>query len=183
MSRSKPIHSNFENFHIPRYNELPTMELYSDQLITYLLEHLHPIQIDKKDPLITTSMVNSYVKCGLIPPTNKKRYTKRHIAYLIVICVFKQIYSIPKIVQMINIQTQLFETEIAYDYFCTELENALQNVNSHSIKMSKDTTVSGKEERLFVRASVYAFALKFMVESYLESTNGLTKQIIEDHSL
>lgn len=175
MSRSKPINANYKNFHIPRYNELPTMELYSDQLITYLLEHLGPIHIDKKDPLITTSMVNNYVKCGLIPHTNKKKYSKTHISYLMVICVFKQIYSIPKIVQMIKIQTKLFETEVAYNYFCTELENALQNIDSHSIKMSKDTTISGKEERLFARASVYAFALKLMVEKYLESKSNLTK--------
>ncbi|MEG0177564.1 DUF1836 domain-containing protein [Anaerorhabdus sp.] len=163
------FNNQFKKFHIPRYHELPSIDIYSDQLINYLKEALEPIQIDKKDSLITTAMINNYVKCGLIPPTIKKRYNRKHIAYLIVICVFKQLYPIPKIVKMIKVQKELFETEQAYDYFCIELENALKTVDINSVKMSKDTTLTGKEERLFVRASIYAFALKFMVENYLDT--------------
>ncbi|SJZ59169.1 DUF1836 domain-containing protein [Anaerorhabdus furcosa] len=163
------FNQQFKHFHIPRYNELPSIDIYSDQLINYLKDTLEPIQIDKRDSLITTAMINNYVKCGLIPPTVKKRYNRKHIAYLMVICVFKQIYPIPKIIKMIRVQKQHFETETAYDYFCTELENALRTVDISSMKMSKDTSQTGKEERLFVRASIYAFALKYMVENYLDS--------------
>ncbi|MEG2800210.1 MAG: DUF1836 domain-containing protein [Erysipelotrichaceae bacterium] len=163
------FNKKFKDYHLPRYQELPSIDIYSDQLITYLKETLEPLQIDKKDSLITTAMINNYVKCGLIPSTIKKKYNRRHIAYLIVICVFKQIYPIPKIVKMISVQKELFETELAYNYFCTELENALQTVDVNSIKMSKDTSITGKEERLFVRASIYAYTLKYFVENYLDT--------------
>lgn len=163
------FNKKFQKYTLPRYHELPSIEIYSDQLITYLKETLEPLQIDKKDSLITTAMINNYVKCGLIPPTTKKKYNRKHLAYLIVICVFKQIYPIPKIVKMIQIQKHLFETDIAYDYFCTELENALQTVDISNIKLHKDTTITGKEERLFVRASIYAYALKYFVEDYLDT--------------
>lgn len=162
---NKPI-LNFEQFHLPRWSELPSIELYSDQVISYILETLEPLQIDD-DPILTTAMINNYVKCKLVPPTNKKRYNRNHIALLIVICIFKRIYSIPKIIQMIQIQKNIFDLDIAYNYFCTELENSLCNVGADEIKISEDTTQTGKEERLFVRASVNAFALKLLVETYL----------------
>lgn len=162
------FNKKFQHYKLPRYQELPSIELYSEQLITYLKETLEPLQIDKKDPLITTAMINNYVKCGLIPPTTKKKYNRKHLAYLIVICVFKQLYPIPKIIKMIHIQKNLFETELAYDYFCNELENALKTVDINNIKLHRDTSITNKEERLFVRASIYAFALKYFVEDYLD---------------
>ena len=156
-----------KKLHIPRYNELPEIELYMDQLIEYLNSRFAPFQIDEKDR-ITAAMVNNYVKSKIIPPTVKKRYSKYHVAYLIVICVFKQIYPISKIMEMIKIQKRIFTTQEAYDYFCVELENALVSAFSMSGTLSIDTSSSMQEERLFVRASVNSFAQKLLVEKYLQ---------------
>lgn len=157
-----------EALHIPRYHELPDIELYMDQLIEYLNGKLSIFQIDKKDTVITTAMVNNYVKSKVLPPTVKKRYSKNHVAYLIVICIFKQIYPISKILDMIKIQKAIFSTETAYDYFCTELENALISAFSMSGELSQDTSSTLQEERLFVRASVNSFAQRHLVEKYLQ---------------
>ena len=159
----------YQNIHLPRFEQLPKIELYSDQLITYLQDVLSPLQINQEDTIITTAMINNYIKSGLLQPTNKKRYNNYHIAYLIVICVFKQLYPINKINEMIQIQTQLFTTEISYDYFCQELENALSNAFSFTQTMSKDTTKTYIEERLFVRATCNAFANKLLVVRYLDT--------------
>lgn len=161
----------YSTIHIPRYDELPKMELYSDQIIKYLKEQLDIIQINKDETIITTAMINNYVKSGLIHPTNKKKYTKNHIAYLIVICIFKQLYAINKINDMIKIQTQIFDIEQSYNYFCQELENALYNAFNFKTTLSKDTTKTNKEERLFVRATCNAYANKLLVERYLEYKN------------
>lgn len=158
---------SFDGFHLPRWDEIPSIGLYSEQVITYIQETLQPLKIDDTDPPLTTAMINNYVKCKLIPPTEKKRYSRKHIAFLIVISVFKKIYAIPKIVQMIHIQSKLFEPKLAYDYFCTELENSLQTIHKQDIQLSEDTSQTGREERLLVRASVNAFALKLLVEFYL----------------
>lgn len=158
---------DIKKLHIPRYHELPEIELYMDQLIEYLNGRFAPFQIDDKDT-ITAAMVNNYVKSKIIPPTVKKRYSRNHVAYLIVICVFKQIYPISKIMDMIKIQKRIFTTEKAYDYFCVELENALISAFSMSGTLSIDTSSSMQEERLFVRASVNSFAQKLLVEKYLQ---------------
>lgn len=156
-----------KTLHIPRYNELPEIELYMDQLIEYLNGKFAPFQIEAKDT-ITAAMVNNYVKSKIIPPTVKKRYSKNHVAYLIVICVFKQIYPISKIMEMIQIQKKIFDYQTAYDYFCVELENALISAFSMSGNLSVDTSHSKIEERLFVRASVNSFAQRLLVEKYLQ---------------
>ncbi|MFV0380331.1 MAG: DUF1836 domain-containing protein [Anaerorhabdus sp.] len=156
-----------ENFKLPRWEDLPNIDLYSEQVISYILDILEPLRIDKDEPLLTTSMINNYVKCKLIPPANKKRYNKGHIAFLIIVCIFKKIYALDKIVKMINIQKDIFETNVAYDYFCIELENSLKSIDINNMVLSKDTTKTNREERLFVRASVNAFTLKYLVELYL----------------
>ena len=79
---------------IPLWNELPELDLYMDQIIVLMEKYLGTTPQDK---LITPSMINNYVKLGIIPPPQKKKYSKTHIAYLIIICSLKQVMPIPDI--------------------------------------------------------------------------------------
>lgn len=164
----KEYEERLKMLHLPRYSELPDIELYMDQLIIYITRQLEILQVDNKENVITTAMVNNYVKSGVLAPTIKKKYSKNHIAYLLVVCVFKQIYPISKISRMIEIQTKIFQTDVAYDYFCQEFENALVNAFAMEEGLSRDTTATNNRDRLFIRASVTAFAQKHLVEKYLE---------------
>ena len=56
---------------IPKWNELPELDLYMDQVIVLMEKHLNA---SKKDKLITPSMINNYVKLGIVPPPIKKQY-------------------------------------------------------------------------------------------------------------
>ena len=164
----------YQKLHIPRYQELPDIELYSDQIISYLNKQIYNILHDD-EVVLTTSMINNYVKQGIIHPTNKKRYTKDHLAYLLLVCIFKQVYSMNEIFKMINIQSELFSVEVAYDYFCTELEGAIKNVFNGNKEEFKDTTKTNKEERLLVRSTVLAYAHILYVKKYLESKSSSLK--------
>ena len=63
-----------ENVHLPRWHELPDIELYMDQVITLIEKYLSPLITLEKHTLLTSSMVNNYVKHGLIPaPVKKER--------------------------------------------------------------------------------------------------------------
>src|SRR5699024_12477126 len=80
---------------MPRWEDITDIPLYMDQLIAVVTQYLEPFQIfssDKKP--VTSSMVNNYVKLGLIPKPIKRHYNKRHIAYLIVITLFKELILI-----------------------------------------------------------------------------------------
>lgn len=114
------------DFHLPRWEELPDLDLYMDQVITLMERHLTPIIMTEKHTILTSSMVNNYVKLGLIPPPVKKRYNRRHLAFLIAITILKQVLTIPEIKEGILFQAKLIGTREAYDVFCQEQEHAIQ---------------------------------------------------------
>ena len=115
-------------FHIPRFSELPRVPLYKEQVIMYLEEVAKELNIDNEEKLLTPTMLNNYVKQKVVSPPKDKKYNEKHLAYLIVVCVFKQVFSLQEICRLIDIQMQLYPIEIAYDYFCTELEEAIKSV-------------------------------------------------------
>ena len=61
-------------FHIPRWNEIPKIDLYLDQLVCLLEQYLsNYIKNDDSEKIITKTMINNYVKHKIInPPVNKK---------------------------------------------------------------------------------------------------------------
>ena len=89
MSRffDKEYIDKITNLHLPRYGEFPNIELYIDQLLNYIEDQLDFLPSEEGEKLLTTSMVNNYVKQGIVAPTEKKRYAKYHIAYIIVVCI------------------------------------------------------------------------------------------------
>ena len=95
--------------HLPRWNELPEIDLYLDQVVNYLEKYLGILSSNDDDKIITKTMINNYVKQGIMPAPEKKKYGKTHIAYLMVICILKQVYSIGDIGKLISETTKYFE--------------------------------------------------------------------------
>ena len=81
------------NTHIPTWDELPTLNLYMDQLIFILSEIFSPYT-DDVPKLINKAIINNYVKLGYIPAPIKKKYSKEHIAYLVFVCSLKHVMPI-----------------------------------------------------------------------------------------
>ena len=77
------VNLNFDinNFHVPRWDEIPGIDLYMDQVLSYIEEYL-PFYTsdDSNESLITKTMINNYVKQEIIAPPVKKKYTRLHIA-------------------------------------------------------------------------------------------------------
>lgn len=119
--------ARMQEFRMPRYDRLPEIELYMDQLVGYVNRVLAPLASEGTDEeiLLTRSMVNNYVKQHVIPPPEKKKYGRVQLAYLLMLCPLKQVFSIPECVQLMRLSggTSLRDS---YDTFCTELENAVR---------------------------------------------------------
>lgn len=113
------------NLHLPRWNELPNLDLYLDQLVTILEKNLKDFICNKDDTIITKTMINNYVKQGLIKPPKKKKYSRLHIATLTVICILKQIYNISDINELILLAIKTVKFNSAYDEFCEAIEKAI----------------------------------------------------------
>ena len=72
-TEKKYITKDISEFHIPRWTEIPDIDLYLDQTVTILEKYLESYVDNKSEKLITKTMINNYVKQQLLePPVNKK---------------------------------------------------------------------------------------------------------------
>ena len=83
-----------EHFDLPEWNALPRLDLYMDQVIILLKQYLSPLHRGEEDKAITASIINNYVRMKIMPAPVKKKYSRVHLACLIMICTLKQSLSI-----------------------------------------------------------------------------------------
>lgn len=158
---------SLSTFTMPRFSDLPTVGLYRDQVIGIVEQVLRPLESCIDGELITPSMINNYVKAGLLPAPVKKLYNREHIARLIVICIFKQVLSIQAIATLFKIQRVTYLVDVAFDYVATELEHAVRHAFSDEEKPLPDSASRVTRESLLVRNAVTAFAAKAYLVGYL----------------
>lgn len=151
--------NSITNFHIPRWEELPEIDLYLDQIVNLLENYLNNYIEDEK--IITKTMINNYVKQKILEAPIKKKYNKKHIATLFVICILKQVYSINDIGNLISLSLKTTSIEKAYNKFCIALESSIECVfeNKPYIDDEKMTL-----ERYLLKNVVQSVACKLYVE-------------------
>lgn len=75
-------------------DEIPGIDLYMDQVTTFMENHLSSSKRHPEDKVLTKTMINNYAKNHLLPPPVKKKYSREHILMLTFIYYFKNIMSI-----------------------------------------------------------------------------------------
>ncbi len=143
---------------LPRWEELPELELYMDQVIAFTEKHLNFFSEDGTK-VITPSIINNYVKLGIIPAPVKKRYSRTHLAYLIMVCTLKQILPIPTVQILIGRKVQRFSIEAVYNDFCDEQESVFRKA-------------LGEASSRFMDGGDYAFVLEDISLSMAVSANA-----------
>ncbi len=113
------------SLHLSRLSELPRIELYLDQLLTLVSMELDFMCVPGDAP-VTGSMVNNYVKQGVVPAPRKKRYTRRHVATLLFVCAFKRVFSIAQVAELMSlVYASGADLALLYDEAGAALERAL----------------------------------------------------------
>ena len=120
--------------------EIPDIDLYMDQVTTFMEEQLVSSKRYADDKILTKTMINNYAKNKLLPPPEKKRYSKEHVLMLIFIYYFKNILSIN------DIQTLL--TPIAQKYFKSMTEKDMTYIYNEVFSMEKEQIESLKKDLL-----------------------------------
>ncbi len=157
---------------LPRYKEIPSIDLYMDQMIDYLEDALSALH-RPGEKIITSSMVNNYVKMGILDAPKGKKYGRDNIARLIVIDILKQSFSIGEIDQLIKQQVLSFSTERAYDYFCSSLEQACRALFAEE-PTPPQTLTRGEREGDFERDLVIAASATVAYTLYLKASIVVT---------
>lgn len=89
-------------------SEVPDIDLYMDQVTTFMDEHLKSCKRFEDDKMLTKTMINNYTKNNLLPSPNKKKYSKEHMLLLIFIYYFKSFLSISDIQSIFEPLTERF---------------------------------------------------------------------------
>lgn len=123
MDELQDLRARMERERPAPWKELPDIALYMDQLISYMPRQL--IRFDEGNAL-TPAMVNNYIKDGLVPRAEGKRYGPVHLGYLTAVVALKQVLSVRDIGALMGAGRALEKTPPEqYAYFCDALDHAL----------------------------------------------------------
>ena len=187
------ILASLSRIHYIKPEEMPNIDLYMDQVTTFMEEVLRPTKRHAEDKILTKTMVNNYVKNDLLPPPEKKKYSKEHLLTLIFIYYFKTSLSIQDIQKLLNpITDRYWDTEgeisleeiykLVFSLEETEVD-LLKERLQEEFRMSEDAVAKqdglDKKEADFLQKFVFVcllnfdvFAKKLLMEKIIDSLTG-----------
>ncbi len=129
--------------------EIPDIELYMDQVIELIEKKLSLHKRNSKDKTLTKTMINNYIKAGVLMPSRKKRYSRRHLALLLMLYNTKQVLSINDISLLFNIFNGIEEKNIEQDSRIDHIYNIFRELNrepAERLKKDSEEKLSGIKE-------------------------------------
>lgn len=116
------------NFKAPaNWEQLPDLDLYMDQVVTYLERQLEAFRKPGEEHLITPSMINNYAKAKIIPRTEGKKYAQEHIARLLSVFVLKRVLSVQDIRELFEDVDDAASTREFYELFRQSMEKSAED--------------------------------------------------------
>ena len=118
--------------------DIPNIDLYVDQVTTFIESQLSSLKRDEDEKILTKTMINNYTKNHVLPSPDKKKYSKDHVLTLILIYYLKSFLSIKDIQTLLEpITDKYFGTESELSFY--ELyEELVAQGNGQSKALIKD---------------------------------------------
>lgn len=168
------ILSSISRIEYVRPGDIPNIDLYMDQVTTFMEEQLRSTKRHEEDKILTKTMINNYAKNNLLPPPVKKKYSKEHVLVMIFIYYFKNILAIKDIETLLNpITEKYFETgekpnmTSIYEEIC-RLEKSRIDTLQKDVARSYNSAVSSfpdvpEENRDYLQLFSFICSLSFDV--------------------
>ena len=163
--------------------DLPNLELYMDQVTTFLEEQLKNTKRFEEDKIFTKTMINNYTKNHLLPPSNKKKYSRNHMILLIYIYYLKNFLSISDIKNLLDPLNEHFDDQDSKNSFYTIYNEIFKLEHDHNTAIrdsiadvfhkSEATFAELKESKEKEQLQQFAFITLLGYDIYLR------KQVIE----
>ena len=186
----KSIFDTFSGLDYIRPEDIPNIDLYMDQVTTFMEDHLKKTRRHPGDKILTKTMINNYAKNDLLQPPTKKKYSREHMLVLIFIYYFKNLLSITDIQALLKPLTEKYfkndkdfgMEEVYKEVFSLEkgeLEK-LQKDMEEKYAVSQETFKDAPEEdreflQLFSFICILAFDTymkKTLIEKLVDSLNS-----------
>ncbi len=128
--RLQALLSHLDSLTYIKPEEIPNIQLYMDQVTTFMEEHLSWAKRSPEDKVLTKTMINNYAKNNLLPAPIKKKYSKKHMLMLIFIYYYKNVLSFHDIQQIFKPITEKYFTSEAAQASGCSFESIYQEVFS-----------------------------------------------------
>lgn len=171
---------------------IPNIELYMDQVTSFIEDQLADSKRRTDDKLLTKTMINNYTKNDLLPPPAKKKYSKEHVLSLIFIYYFKNILSINDIRSILGPITDKyfgnkdgFNIEDVYnEVFRLEKEESMKLLKDFSKKYGtaqKAFAHFPEEDKQYLQNFAYICLLSYDVYTKKMLIEKIIDDIIDDN--
>lgn len=117
--------------------DIPNIDLYMDQVTTFMEEQLKSTKRYQEDKILTKTMINNYAKNNLLPAPKKKKYSKEHLLVLIFVYYFKNLLSIKDIEALLK--------PLIDRYFASDSEFDMKSIYEEVCEMEKKRIDEMKE--------------------------------------
>lgn len=170
--------------------DVPNIDLYMDQVTTFMDEHLSDVKRYEDDKILTKTMINNYTKNDLLPPPVKKKYSKEHIYVLTFIYYLKNILSISDIQKLLNPLTDKFfnkEELPDLEYIYSEIYNMEKAQIASLSKDVVERTQVAKEAFLDVeneedKGFLQLFSLVGLLSFDVYMKKNIIESLIDDYT-
>ncbi len=162
---------DYLNYHCPRWEEFPDVELYADQVLSIIQKHVSFFEDDVEMPF-TSNMINNYVKQKIVKPPVNKKYDRVHLAYFTVVCMLKGFFSISELCNGIEYLMKSNNVKELYTIFCDELETAIKTTFDPSLPLPKRIKEETKEIEI-IRATCFSFANLVFAKHVINEANNI----------
>lgn len=170
--------------------EIPAIDLYMDQVTTFMDEHLESSKRYNDDKLLTKTMINNYTKNNLLPPPKNKKYSKDHMYLLTFIYYLKNILSIKDTQSILDPLTEKFFKDGSMDFeqiyeeiFKIEHEQAYAITRDVVRKFNKSLNtfeqIESNDEKS--RLQMFAFISMLCFDVYMKKQ--MIQKMIDDNIL
>ena len=171
-----------------KLSEMPTIDLYMEQLISLIESQFNSFKRDESDKVFTKTMINNYTKLGVLMPPKKKKYSREHMILLTLIYDLKNVLSINDIKSLFspilnNIATRDDDIMSLEDIYTTFLElNNIEFDNFYNSFVQKLDLIKGKTEFLEKDnkdiAQLFLFVIMLVAHSHAQKR--LAERIIDE---
>ena len=107
------------------WSQLPDIDLYMDQVITYLERQTALLRAQDQDKMMTPSLINNYAKNGILPRPQGKKYSREHLALLMAISMIKPIISMEEIERLLRFYRTKENVDGMFSQFCKTQDEVL----------------------------------------------------------
>ncbi len=180
--------NDLDTFNLPDYDRLPDIDLYMEQLLTYLERESNVLARHSEDKQITSSMINNYVKAHIVPAPKAKKYNREQLSLLGEVVYLKQILSLPEIKQILDVEYKESNYREEYNKYLDLNQDAFKSSIDETLKSLKNCKENDDKDltdlalKLAAKANAYAtiskrvlYLLKLL--QHVREENNKTEEI------